>query len=219
MADPSTEGAGADPLIGDDVTVDEVYPGVPEAQVVPGGVGAAPGAGQDKWDRLWTPHRLQYIRSANAVPGERGADEAPAEPACPFCRVPSMPEPESLIVHRGDVAFVVLNLYPYNSGHLLVCPYRHVADYTQLNRAEIDEVADLTQRCMVALRAAAGPQGFNIGMNQGKIAGAGVADHLHQHVVPRWRGDINFMPIVGGTKTMPMLLEQTRDLVAEYWPG
>lgn len=202
----------AEPLIGDEGAVaDEVFPGIPEDQVVPGGVGAAPGAGQDKWDRLWTPHRLQYIRGANA--------DAADQPACPFCRVPTMGEPESLIVHRGRVAFVVLNLYPYNSGHLLVCPYRHVADYTQLDAAEIDEVADLTQRSMVALRAAAGPQGFNIGMNQGRIAGAGVADHLHQHVVPRWRGDINFMPIVGGTKTMPMLLEQTRDLIAEYWPA
>lgn len=182
-------------------------------QDVPGGVGAVASSG-DKWERLWTPHRLQYIRSGNAraETGEEHED-------CPFCMVPKMAEPESLIVHRGDVAYVVLNLYPYNSGHLLVCPYRHVADYTDLHETEVLEVADLTRAAMRALRAAARPHGFNLGMNQGASAGAGVAEHLHQHVVPRWGGDINFMPIVGGTKTMPMLLEQTRDLIAEHWPA
>ncbi len=188
--------------------------GSPEPRVVPGGVGAAPGAGVDKWDRLWTPHRMQYIRGAN----EPRSDDR-TEETCPFCLVPKMAEPESLIIHRGERAFVVLNLYPYNSGHVLVCPYRHVADYTDLDQAEVMEVADLTRKTMTALRAAAGPHGFNIGMNQGKIAGAGVAEHLHQHVVPRWGGDINFMPIVGGTKTMPMLLEQSRDLIAAQWPA
>lgn len=179
---------------------------------VTGGVGAAPGGGFDKWQRLWTPHRLQYIRSGQeAKPGQEGND-------CPFCTVPRQSEPESLIVYRGELAYVVLNLFPYNSGHLLVCPYRHVADYTELTDAEVVEIAALTQNSMTALRAAAGPHGFNIGMNQGAIAGAGVAAHLHQHVVPRWGGDINFMPIVGGSKTMPMLLAETRDLVAEYWP-
>lgn len=177
-----------------------------------GGVGAPAGAGPDRWDRLWTPHRMAYIRGANRPEPGNEAE------TCPFCRVPHLPEPESLIVYRGDCAYVVLNLYPYNSGHVLVCPYRHVADYTELDAAEVAEVAELTQKSMAALRAAARPQGFNIGMNQGSIAGAGVAAHLHQHVVPRWGGDINFMPIIGGTKTMPMLLEQTRDLVAEFWP-
>lgn len=177
--------------------------------------GGAPGvSGAQKWERLWTPHRMQYIRGANRPKTpEQMVDE------CPFCRVPEMSEPESLIVHRGELAYVVMNLYPYNSGHLLVCPYRHVADYTELTVAEVAEVADLTRKAMTALRAAAEPHGFNIGMNQGHIAGAGVAAHLHQHIVPRWGGDSNFMPVVGGTKTMPMLLEQTRDLVAENWPA
>lgn len=178
-----------------------------------GGVGAPAGAGPDRWDRLWTPHRMAYIRGANRPEPGNEAE------TCPFCHVPNLAEPESLIVFRGTSAYVVLNLYPYNSGHLLVCPYRHVADYTELDPQEVAEVADLTRKAMVAIRAAARPQGFNIGMNQGSIAGAGVAAHLHQHVVPRWGGDINFMPIIGGTKTMPMLLEQTRDLVAEYWPS
>lgn len=193
----------ADPAAGD----------VADQRTVDGGVGAPAGAGPDRWDRLWTPHRMQYIRGAN-----RPATDDTSDDECPFCRVVRLPEPESLIVHRGEHAFVVLNLYPYNSGHLLVCPYRHVADYTELTPNEVQSVADFTRRAMVALRAAARPQGFNIGMNQGQIAGAGVAAHLHQHVVPRWGGDINFLPIVGGTKTMPILLEETRDMVAEHWP-
>jgi ATP adenylyltransferase len=177
-----------------------------------GGVPAPAGGGPDRWDRLWTPHRMQYIKGANRPTTGAEDDE------CPFCLVPTMPEPESLIVHRGELAYVVLNLYPYNSGHLLVCPYRHFADYTDAVADEVAEIAHLTQQAMQALRGAAAPHGFNLGINQGKIAGAGVAAHLHQHVVPRWGGDINFMPIVGGTKTMPMLLEQTRDLVADHWP-
>lgn len=177
-----------------------------------GGVPAPAGAGPDRWDRLWTPHRMAYIKGASKPAADTDGD-------CPFCRVPTMAEPESLIVHRGARAFVVLNLYPYNSGHLLVCPYRHFADYTDATDDELAEIGHLTQQAMRTLRAAAAPHGFNLGVNQGKIAGAGVAAHLHQHVVPRWGGDINFMPIVGGTKTMPMLLEQTRDLLADHWPG
>jgi ATP adenylyltransferase len=100
----------------------------------------------------------------------------------------------------------------------MVCPYRHVADYTELDDAEVAELAALTRASMRALRTASGAQGFNIGMNQGAIAGAGIAGHLHQHVVPRWGGDTNFMPVVGHTKTMPQLLEQTRDLLVEAWP-
>lgn len=156
---------------------------------------------------------MQYIKGASK-PQDDDAGES-----CPFCRVPTLPEPESLIVHRGELAYVVLNLYPYNPGHLLVCPYRHVPDYTDIDDAEAMEIAHLTQQAMVALRAASAPHGFNLGMNQGAIAGAGVAAHLHQHVVPRWGGDINFMPIVGGTKTMPMLLEDTLALVTEFWPA
>lgn len=166
----------------------------------------------DAWERLWTPHRMAYIK------GENRPDAGAGDVDCPFCRAPGQDDGAGLIVHRGATAFVLMNLYPYNSGHLLVCPYRHVADYTDLTAAEVAEVGDLTQRSMRALRAAAGPHGFNIGMNQGSVAGAGIAAHLHQHVVPRWGGDTNFMPVVGQTKTMPMLLEQARDLIADNWP-
>jgi ATP adenylyltransferase len=111
----------------------------------------------------------------------------------------------------------VLNLYPYNPGHLMVVPYRHVADYTEQTADEAAELAQFTQRAIQALRAAAAPHGFNLGINQGAVAGAGIAAHLHQHVVPRWGGDMNFMPIVGQTRVLPQLLSDTRTLLAEAW--
>ena len=111
----------------------------------------------------------------------------------------------------------MLNLYPYAPGHLMVCPYRHIADYTETTDAEAAEMADLTRQAMRVLRSVSGADGFNIGMNQGHIAGAGIAAHLHQHVVPRWLGDQNFMPIIGRTKTLPELLVDTRALLAEAW--
>jgi ATP adenylyltransferase len=169
----------------------------------------------DAWDRLYTPHRLQYLR------GETGAENV-----CPFCISPATQEIDvqagdstelDLVCMRGVHAYVVLNLYPYNSGHLLVCPYRHVANYTDLTTVEVAEIASLTQEAMRTLRVVSKAQGFNIGMNQGSISGAGIADHLHQHVVPRWGGDTNFMPIVGGTKVLPQLLSDTRTLLEENW--
>ncbi len=123
------------------------------------------------------------------------------------------------MVARGELAFTVLNLYPYNGGHVMVCPYRHVADYVDLTEPETAELAVLTKRAIGALRAASGAQGFNVGMNLGAVAGAGIAAHLHQHVVPRWGGDTNFMPVVGRTKVLPELLADTRKLIAEAWPG
>jgi ATP adenylyltransferase len=168
------------------------------------------GAGvRDGFQRLWMPHRMAYIK---------GENQAGSEPeGCPFCRIPALTDAEGLIVARGDRVFTVLNLYPYNAGHLMVCPYRHVADYTDLDRLETAELAEHTKIAMTALRAASGAQGFNIGMNMGGVAGAGIAAHLHQHVVPRWGGDTNFMPVVGHTKVLPQLLAQTRDLVAAAW--
>jgi len=166
----------------------------------------------DELDRLWTPYRMAYIRGENK-PGDDSAGE------CPFCRIGASSDDEAaLVVHRGATAFVVLNLYPYAPGHLMVCPYRHVADYTDLDEAETDEVARLTQSAMRTLRAVSQAQGFNVGMNQGAVAGAGIAAHLHQHVVPRWSGDQNFMPIIGRTKTLPQLLTETRSLIAAAWP-
>ncbi len=150
--------------------------------------------------------------------GEGRPDSADAA-VCPFCVAPGLDDASGLIVHRGEQAYVVMNLYPYNAGHVLVCPYRHVADYTDLTDAERDEVSTLTQHAMRVIRSVSGAHGFNIGMNQGSQAGAGIAAHLHQHVVPRWGGDTNFMPIVGQTKVMPQLLEDTRALFAEAWPN
>lgn len=165
----------------------------------------------DRWQRLWTPHRQPYLKGES-----RPAHDGPGE-ECPFCRAPGVPDDEGLIVARGDLAYVVLNLYPYNSGHLLVCPYRHVPDYSDLDDAEVLEFGQMTQHAMRALRYATRSQGFNIGMNQGKVGGAGIAGHLHQHVVPRWGGDTNFLPVIGHTKTMPQVLEETRSIVSEAW--
>ncbi|MGN6781346.1 MAG: HIT family protein [Marmoricola sp.] len=164
----------------------------------------------DALERLWTPYRMAYIRGENK-PADASAGE------CPFCRIPALPDEEGLVVHRGDAAYVVLNLYPYASGHVMACPYRHVADYTELDDAETAEVAALTKQAMRVLRSVSGAHGFNLGMNQGAVAGAGIAAHLHQHVVPRWGGDQNFLPIIGRTKALPELLRDTRRLLAEAW--
>ncbi|PSK97673.1 ATP adenylyltransferase [Murinocardiopsis flavida] len=173
-----------------------------------------PGAGEtDGFQRLWTPHRMAYIKGENKPTGSEPQD------GCPFCRVPGLPDPEGLVVARGKSAFAVLNLYPYNSGHLLICPYRHVADYAGIDAAEAAEIAALTQQGITALRSASGAQGFNVGMNLGSVAGAGIAAHLHQHIVPRWGGDTNFMPVVGRTKVLPELLGQTRDALVAHWPA
>jgi ATP adenylyltransferase len=165
----------------------------------------------DAFGRLWTPHRMVYIQGENKPPhGEAGDD-------CPFCRVPSGSDEDGLIVARGELAYVVLNLYPYNSGHLMVVPYRHVADYVDLTPGEVAEVGDLTQRAMRTVRAAMAPHGFNVGLNQGAVAGAGIAAHLHQHVVPRWGGDTNFVPVVAQTRVLPELLADARERLASSW--
>lgn len=165
----------------------------------------------DAWDRLWTPHRMVYIH------GEGRPTHTEAGDDCPFCRIPTLGDADGLIVARGEWVFAVLNLYPYNSGHLMVCPYRHVPEYSNLTTDEIAEFGLFTQLSMRALRRASSAQGFNIGMNQGAVAGAGIAGHLHQHVVPRWAGDTNFMPVIAGVKTMPQLLEDTRELIIAEW--
>jgi ATP adenylyltransferase len=163
----------------------------------------------DGFARLWTPHRIAYIENgAGAVDGE-----------CVFCTAPTLSDAEALIVHRGSLAYVLLNLFPYNSGHLLVVPYRHIATYDSATDAEVAEIGSLTQTAMRVLTSTSGAHGFNIGMNQGAIAGAGISEHLHQHVVPRWRADANFFPIIAQTKAIPRLLGEVRDEVAAAWPG
>jgi ATP adenylyltransferase len=136
---------------------------------------------------------------------------------CPFCRIPTLNDEEGLIVHRGATAYVVMNLYPYNPGHLLICAYRHVPDLTDLTDQERNEISELTAHAMKTIRKVSRPEGFNLGMNQGAISGAGVAEHIHQHVVPRWGGDANFMPIIGKTKVMPQLLTLTRAEISSAW--
>ena len=167
----------------------------------------------DELERLWTPHRMTYISGEDRP---AGGYEKPA--GCPFCVAPGLPESDSLVVARGESVFAVLNLYPYNPWHLMVCPYRHVADYTDLDEDETVELAAVTRKAMRVVRHTSSPHGFNIGMNQGAVAGAGIAAHLHQHLVPRWGGDANFMPVVGRTKVLPQLLGDTRDMLAKAWP-
>jgi ATP adenylyltransferase len=163
----------------------------------------------DAFQRLWTPHRLVYIQDG----------QQPAKDECPFCLAPSMDDEKALIVARGEHAYVLLNLYPYNSGHLLVCPYRHVALYDDATPEEIAEIGGLTQTAMKVLRSVSNCDGFNLGMNQGRIAGAGIAGHLHQHIVPRWALDSNFFPIIAGTKALPKLLGDVRAEIAAAWPA
>ncbi|MHB8342028.1 MAG: HIT family protein [Mycobacteriales bacterium] len=158
----------------------------------------------DPFQRLWTPHRMAYIAR-----GEGGG--------CPFCAIPGLGDLDGLVVARGALVFAVLNLYPYNPGHLMVVPYRHVAGFDELELDESAELSTFTRRAILALRECSGAHGFNVGMNLGTVAGAGIAAHLHQHVVPRWGGDTNFMPVVGHTKVLPQLLGDTRDLVAAAW--
>ncbi len=164
----------------------------------------------DPFERLWTPYRMAYLK---------GADKPTEESGCPLCGVPEKSDGDGLVVARAEHVYAVLNLYPYNPGHLMVVPYRHVADLLELSDEETLELAVLTRQAVQAIREVSRPQGFNLGVNLGAVAGAGIAEHLHQHVVPRWGGDTNFMPVVGRTRVLPQLLADTRDLLAGAWPG
>jgi ATP adenylyltransferase len=149
-------------------------------------------------DRLWSPWRLEYVT--------RDADAG-----CALCEAPQAPAGRSLIVFEGRTCYVVLNLYPYNNGHVMVVPYRHTASLASLTSDELQELAQLTQRSEVALLEAYRPQGINAGINLGKTAGAGILEHLHMHVVPRWAGDTNFMTIVGETRVLPEALTDSAE--------
>ena len=153
-------------------------------------------------ERLWSPWRMDYIRR-----GEREDDGV-----CLFCDLaaadPSQDEANHLLA-RGKVSFVLLNAFPYNPGHLMAAPYRHVGDFVELTTEELAELMAFTGQAIRAMREESGPHGFNLGMNLGQAAGAGIADHLHLHLVPRWGGDTNFMPVVGQTKVLPELLAET----------
>jgi len=161
-------------------------------------------------DRLWTPWRRAFVESAGgAAPG--------AGPGCFLCTLPAADparDREHLLLHRGERAYVLLNLYPYNSGHAMVAPYEHTGDFAGLDPATANVLTALTQRTVAVLKRAYEPEAFNVGMNLGRAAGAGLPDHLHIHIVPRWTGDTNFMPVVGHTKVLPETLEQTYDRLA-----
>jgi len=161
----------------------------------------------DNYQRLWTPHRLVYIQNG----------QQPKREECPFCLAPQGSDEEGLIVYRGETCFVLLNLFPYNSGHLLVCTYRHVAGYEETTDEEAAEMAALSKTGMKVLRKVSRAQGFNLGMNQGELAGAGIAEHLHQHIVPRWSNDSNFFPIIAQTKAIPRLLGEVRAEIQKAW--
>lgn len=167
----------------------------------------------DPFRRFWTPYRMAYISGENKPRGNRPED------GCPFCRAPQRSDEDALIVHRGEHCYVIMNLYPYGPGHMLVCPYRHVAGYVDATQDEVVEMAELTQDAIRTLQEVSRPQGFNVGINQGASGGAGVAAHLHQHVIPRWTGDTNFLPIVAGVRAVPQLLGDGRQMLADAWVG
>jgi len=159
-------------------------------------------------ERLWAPWRLEYVQHAD------DGDE------CVFCRAAALPEDEpELVVHRGELSFVLLNKFPYASGHLMVAPYRHGSGFDDLEDTEALETHRLAVEGMQALRAVFAPEGFNVGWNIGRVAGAGIVDHGHVHVVPRWNGDTNFMPVLADIKVIPEHLLETRRKLEEAWPG
>jgi ATP adenylyltransferase len=139
------------------------------------------------------------------------------QPGCIFCSEPGASDEESLIVHRGQRCYVLMNLYPYSSGHLMVAPFRHVAEPGDLDADERAELWELLDRALAVLREALSPHGFNAGLNIGRVAGAGVEDHLHLHVVPRWNGDTNFMPVLADVKVMPEHLRRTAERIRAAW--
>ena len=155
-------------------------------------------------DVLWSPWRYDYVTSSETKTGAPNG-------GCVFCEILKSPasDEEKFILHRAGHNFVILNIYPYVSGHLMIVPYAHTADLDEAEKAITDEMMDLTKRAQTILRAAYAPDGFNLGMNLGKAAGAGVAGHFHLHVMPRWIGDVNFMTAVGQTRTIPESLQTT----------
>lgn len=163
-------------------------------------------------DVLWSPWRYDYIKSGEVQPH-------PAESSCVFCSILSNPvsDEQKFIVHRAGFNFVILNIYPYTSGHLMIVPYAHLADLDQAEKQSTDELMDLTKKCQSVLRELYQPNGINLGMNLGKAAGAGVAEHYHLHILPRWIGDANFMTAIGQTRTLPEDLETTYKRVKAFF--
>jgi ATP adenylyltransferase len=157
-------------------------------------------------EQIWAPWRLQYIQQADAQEG------------CVFCNALAAGDEESLVIRRGERAFVLLNRFPYTAGHLMVAPVRHVGEFGELDGDEALEVHRFAAVAIGALAAVMAPHGYNLGWNLGRVAGAGVTDHVHQHVVPRWNGDTNFMPVLADVKVIPEFLADTRRKLVAAWP-
>ncbi len=181
-----------------------------DGAAVPGGTYRQFGVGEDRLQLLWAPYRMSYIAETKSEPAEGMTGE-------PFLDIPRMSDEDGLVVARGEHVYVVLNLYPYNPGHAMVVPYRKVAALEDLTTDEAREFMTYTQQLIRVIKAVSNPDSFNVGLNLGGAAGGSLSEHLHQHVVPRWFGDANFITVTGGTKVLPQLLRQTRSLLAEEW--
>lgn len=165
---------------------------------------------QDHLQRLWTPYRMTYL-AESPTKRENGKTEQP------FTDIPQLTDEDGLVVARGELVYAVLNLYPYNPGHLMVVPYRRVSELEELSDAESAELMSFIQKAIRVIKNVSRPHGFNVGLNLGTSAGGSLAEHLHVHVVPRWGGDANFITIIGGSKVIPQLLRDTRQLLATEW--
>jgi ATP adenylyltransferase len=173
----------------------------------------------DRLQRLWTPYRMSYIigevKNKPSAPAEGPVGSAGSEQ--PFTDIPNLSDEDGLVVARGELVYAVLNLYPYNPGHLMVVPYRRVAELEDLTDSESAELMAFTQKAIRVMKGVSRPDGFNVGLNLGRSAGGSLAEHLHMHVVPRWSGDANFITVIGDTKVVPQLLSDTRELLAAEW--
>lgn len=168
----------------------------------------------DRLTRLWAPYRSNYIAK---MPSEGEGGGSGTGKSDPFVEIPAMSDEDGLIIARGETVYAVLNLYPYNAGHLMVVPYRKVAELEALTQQETDELMEFAKHAVKTLKHVSRPEAINVGLNLGKASGGSVGDHLHLHVVPRWAGDSNFMTVIGGTKVLPQLLRETRELLAAGW--
>ena len=164
----------------------------------------------DHLQRLWTPYRMTYLAEGPLKQDINDRDQ-------PFSDIPQLPDEDGLVVARGELVYAVLNLYPYNPGHLMVVPYRRVSELEDLTDKETAELMAFTQKAIRVIKNVSRPHGFNVGLNLGASAGGSLAEHLHVHVVPRWGGDANFITIIGGSKVIPQLLRDTRQLLATEW--
>jgi len=160
---------------------------------------------------LWAPWRLNYVKEATDGRKGRGCF------ICEALKSPPEKDPENLLLYRGEKALVILNRFPYNTGHLMVCPVRHTGDFLSLLPEELQEIDLLLKKSISVLKRAYNPDGFNVGLNLGKVSGGSVNTHIHYHVVPRWLGDTNFMPIIGGVKVIPQSLDETYRLLKGLW--